>query len=70
MFNTEEEARFFYSYIISDKVDTVLNITTDDIKKVLVDNVFAALVKGEEPRTVMERVNPVIGEALKNLLPD
>lgn len=69
VFSTEEEAQFFYDYIVSNDVKTIMNITTDGIKAVIAEKVFTALQKGEDPRTVMERVQPVIDEALKDMLP-
>lgn len=70
VFATEEEAEFYYNFICDDKVDKMLNITTDDIKGTMAEKVFSAIANGEEPRTVLERVKPVVEQALKNLLPD
>ena len=70
VFATEEEAEFYYNFNCDDKVDKMLNITTDDIKGTMAEKVFSAIANGEEPRTVLERVKPVVEQALKNLLPD
>lgn len=67
---TEDEAEFFYDFITSDDVDTILNISTSDIQSTLKENVFSPISNGEEPRTVLERVEPVINEALNAMLPD
>ena len=48
----------------------MLNITDTDIKQVLVSKVFSAVQGGEEPRSVIERVKPVIEDALEKMLPD
>ena len=70
VFATEEEAEFYYDFIRSDDVDKMLNITTDSIKSTMAEKVFSAVVQGEEPRTVLERVKPVVEQALKDMLPD
>ena len=68
--NTEEEAGFFYDYITSDEVETILGITNNDIKSLMKQNVWVSLAEGEDPRTLLERVKPVIDTALINMLPD
>jgi ABC-type glycerol-3-phosphate transport system substrate-binding protein len=68
--NTEEEAAFFYDFITSDDVKTLLGITNNDIKKLMKENVWVSLAEGENPRTLLERVKPVIDTALINMLPD
>lgn len=70
IFMTEEEGEFFYDYITSDDVTTILNITSDDIKKVIVTDVYNPIVEGEEPRSVLERQKSVINTVLNNMLPD
>lgn len=70
VFLTEEEGEFFYDYITDDNVKTILNITSTDIKKVIVSDIYKPIVDGEEPRTVLERQKAVINTALKNMLPD
>lgn len=68
--NTEEEAEFFYDYITSDDVKTLLGITNNDIKKLMKDNVWVPLSEGEDPRSLLERVKPLIDAALVDMLPD
>lgn len=70
IFMTEEEGEFFYDYLMSDDVKTILNITSDDIKKVIVTDVYNPIVEGEEPRSVLERQKSVINTVLNNMLPD
>lgn len=67
---TEEEAELFYDFITGSNVDTMLNISTDSLKNTMAENIFRPISAGEEPRTVLERVKPVINDALKALLPD
>lgn len=40
------------------------------LRETMAEKVFSAIANGEEPRTVLERVKPVVEQALKNLLPD
>lgn len=70
IFLTEEEGEFFFDYITSKDVKTILNITSDDIKKIIVTDIYTPIVDGEEPRTVLERQKSVINTALDNMLPD
>lgn len=70
VFATEEEAEFYFDFLLDDNVDKMLNITDTDIKQVLVSKVFSAVQGGEEPRSVIERVKPVIEDALEKMLPD
>ena len=70
MFATEEEAEFFKDYALSDDVKTILNISCPDIKDTMVGNVFYPILDGQDPRSVLEKVKPVINTALQNMLPD
>lgn len=70
MFATEEEAIFFKDYVLSDDVETVLNISCADIKSTIVSNVFYPIIEGQDPRSVLETVKPVINTALNNMLPE
>ena len=70
VFGTEEEAEFYYDFIRDENVDKMLNISTSSLKSVMAEKVFTSIMKGEEPRTLLERVRPVIDEALKAMLPD
>ena len=47
-----------------------MDISTFDIKAVITENVCHPISGGEEPRTVLERVKPVVDEGLKKMLPD
>ncbi len=68
--NTEEEAAFFYDFITSDDTKTLLGITNNDIKRTMKENIWLPLSNGEDPRTLLERVKPVIDTTLVNMLPD
>ena len=70
VFVTEDEAGFFYDFINDGKNEKRLNIKNDNVTACLVNDVWKALARGEEPRTVMDRVGPVINTALQNMLPD
>ena len=70
VFSTEEEAEFYYDFIRDENVDKMLNISTSSLKSVMAEKVFTSIMKGEEPRTLLERVRPVIDESLKAMLPD
>lgn len=70
VFTTEEEAEFFYDYVTDDKIEWIMDISTADIKAVITENVCHPISGGEEPRTVLERVKPVVDEGLKKMLPD
>lgn len=70
VFLTEEEGEFFYDYIMSDDVETILNITCSDIQQTIVTNIYQPIVSGEDPRPVLEKQKPVIETALKNMLPE
>lgn len=69
VFWTTEESEFFWDYIHSEDVRPTLCINPADLIGVLNESVFAPICQGEDPRTVLERVKPVIDEALKDMLP-
>lgn len=70
VFTTEEEAEFYYDFLRSSDVKKMLNISTADMKSTMAEKVFASISAGEEPRSVLERVKPVVEQALKDMLPD
>ncbi len=70
MFATEEEAIFFKDYALSNDVETILNISCNDIKETIVSNVFYPIIEGQDPRSVLEKVKPVVNTALNNMLPE
>lgn len=70
VFTTEEEAEFFYDFILDDKVKTVLNITASDISGTLANEVFGPVSSGQDPRSLLEKVKPVIHDSLEKMLPD
>lgn len=67
---TEEEAEFFFDFITSPDVKSILNITTTDITATLAANVSVPISNGEDPRSVLERIQPVIDTALNDMLPE
>lgn len=69
MFATEEESEFFFDYITSPDVETILNIANTDIGTTLATNIFYPICDGQDPRSVLEKVKPVITTALENMLP-
>lgn len=70
LFTTEEEADFFRDYVLSEDVETILNISCNDIRDTIVKNVFGPIIQGQDPRSVLETVEPVINTALENMLPE
>ena len=69
VFYNEYESEFYWDYIHSEDVRHTLCINPADITATLAEKVFAPICAGEDPRTVLERVKPVIDEALKDMLP-
>ena len=66
-FSTVEEAEFFFDYINADSTKTFLNYVPRDIQSLLKEKLYDPISKGEDPRSYLESVRPVIDEALKSL---
>jgi len=69
VFCYEEESEFYWDYIHNEDVRSTLCINPADLIAVLNEKVFGPICQGEDPRTVLERVKPVVDEALKDMLP-
>ncbi len=69
VFYNEYESEFYWDFIHDEDVHHTLVINPADIIATLSAKVFGPICQGEDPRTVLERVKPVIDEALKDMLP-
>ena len=66
-FATVEEAEFFYDFIHKKTTKTFLNYVPRDIQSLLKDKLYTPISKGEDPRSNLESIRPVVDEALKTM---
>ena len=66
-FATVEEAEMLFDFIHKDTTKTFLNYVPRDIQSLLKEKIYDPISKGEDPRSYLESVRPVIDEALKSL---
>jgi hypothetical protein len=66
-FATEEETTFYYNFINDKKTNTFLNIIPPSFTQLLKPKIYDPITKGEDPRSYLESVRPVIDQMLKDM---
>lgn len=62
----DEQAKYVYDFINSDKTVNMIEWATADIKKVIAEQIYTPIYKGEDVRSVLTSVEPVIKTSLDN----
>lgn len=61
----DEQATFVYDFINDKETVTKIEWLTDDLKKVITENIYAPISKGEDVRSHLTSIEPVIKTALE-----
>lgn len=69
VFTNEYECEFYWDYMHDEDVRQTLHFATADLTAVFQSKLVMPIFEGEEPRTLLERIDPIINEALKDMLP-
>lgn len=69
-FLTEEEGEMFFDLMADASVEKIVDLVPTDMRYTLHSKIQLPLYTGENSRTVLERMKPVIDAALEDLLPD
>lgn len=70
VFVTEEEGEIFYDLLQDSKVTKIVDLASYDMRWTLHSKIQLPLYTGEDPRTVLERMRPVIDAQLQSYLPE
>lgn len=62
----DDQAKFVYDFINKDTTVTMIDWVTDDLKKVITEKIYLPISKGEDVRSHLTSVEPVIKAALEN----
>lgn len=66
---TEEEAKFWFDFTRDAKTINMLDNSPTGTQTLLKQKVVDPIEKGEEPRSCLEAIRPIIEEDLKNMMP-
>lgn len=70
VFVTEEEGEIFYDLLQDPNVGKIADLASYDMRWTLHSKIQLPLYTGEDPRTVLERMRPVIDTELESYLPE
>ena len=70
VFVTEEEGEIFYDLLQDQNVGKIADLASYDMRWTLHSKIQLPLYTGEDPRTVLERMRPVIDTELESYLPE
>ena len=70
VFVTEEEGEIFYDLLQDSSVEKIVDLASYDMRWTLHSQIQLPLYTGEDPRTVLERMRPVIDAELESYLPE
>ena len=70
VFVTEEEAEMFYDLLQDPNVGKIACLSSYDMRWTMFMDIQTKLYTGEDPRTVLERMRPVIDTELESYLPE
>lgn len=68
-FRTEAEGEFWYKFATDPNTNAMLDFSFNEITNLLVEKVFNPLTTGEDPRSYLESIKPVVDDVFTGMMP-